>query len=63
MDTKRTIVIFRKDLLPMRNLLGVDSVKVIQPGSYQTVVEISNVDLDRFPFEWYPIHNDSNGGQ
>lgn len=61
MDTKQTIIIFRKDLLPMRNLLGTNNVKVLQNGSRQSVVELSNVNLERFPFEWYPFENSSGG--
>lgn len=61
MDTKQIVLIFRKDLLPMRNLLGNNNVKVLQNGSRQSVVELLNVNLERFPFEWYPVENSSSG--
>lgn len=61
MDTKQTIVIFRKDLLKLRNLYGCDNIKVIQNGSRESIIQVINIDLSRFPFDWYPCEYDSCG--
>ena len=47
MDNKK-ITILRKDLLTLRQILGVDKVRVLNLGSLWCVVEVADCDLNRF---------------